>query len=109
MLSFFRPKPRQVRVEVIKRDPLRLSMDEFRSDPELLKKAQAALRDPTIRQMLDCIHLNHIGRWQFPRSMEGELRTRFADMAVGYTMAMNDFESLGVAIPVQQEVPITYG
>lgn len=84
-------------------------MDEWRSDPELCRKAELALKDPIIRQMLDVIRCNHISQNVFPNTVGTEIRAFFQAKGEGYTLCLNDFEALAVHSKPVEPIEATFG
>jgi len=103
-LNWLRPKS-TVRVQIIQRDPLRMSMEEWRSNPELCRKAELALKDPVVRQMLDVLWHDHIARWVPSKPGDVLLACR----AEGWNLALNAFESLAKHEKPIDNIPVTYG
>lgn len=87
--QWWRPK----QVEIIRRDPLRLTVEEFRSDKSLTNAALRMLHDPAVRQMLDTLHASHVRR--YAATGTAEERAFHLSRCEGYQAALNDFESLG--------------
>jgi hypothetical protein len=104
-LTWFKPKTIQAprpKVVIIQRDPLRVTPEEARKDPEFVRVAATALKSQPLRGMLDVLWAGHLGR----RACIGttEERVAHANWMVGYTLALNDLESLGV-LDVRNDAP----
>lgn len=84
-----------VQIKIIQRDPLRVTMREWRSSPDMVRQSAQALANPTIRQMIDICRLNHIGQWALDPSISLNERAIRSAMNEGYGLGLNDFEALG--------------
>lgn len=89
-----KPKPKSTRVEIIRRDPLRLTIDEWRSDQNLCHEAERALASPVVRQMVDACRASSLANWAVPIDMPIDQRGIHQAKCEGYVMALNDFEDL---------------
>lgn len=98
-----------VRVVILQRDPLRVNMMEWRADKALCQKAEAALSNPVVRQMLDVLRATHIGQWAFPHDAGMEKRSLFAAKCEGYSECLNNFEALAIHQKPVESLEMTYG
>jgi len=100
-----RPDPGLV---VIKRDPFRLTIDEWRSSPELCKQAAMALGNPVVRQMVDCLRTSHLAFYSTSGHSTAEERAERFSMAEGYGIALNNLEALAHYEPLKQPLEETF-
>lgn len=92
------------KVEIIRRDPLRLTVEEFRADRAMTNSAIRILSDPIVRQMLDVLQFSHLGRYTASGNMEE--KAAHLCRCEGYLAAINDFYSLArYQEPKQDLVP----
>jgi hypothetical protein len=103
-LNLFRTK----KVQIIKRDPLRITMSEWRSSQELTRLAQSVLQDRSVRQMLDILHHNQMGKWAISPTVSLEERAVRSALCEGYVLALNDFENLAVYQKPAKEIEATF-
>jgi hypothetical protein len=95
------PKPQ---IRIIERDACRLTLAEWRSDVELIKKAYAVLHNSDLIKMLDVLRQEaftrslNLGTDDLARGINGA-------QIEGYTSALNDLQSMGVVIPIEAPVP----
>lgn len=94
-LRFAKGKPQSIPVTVIQRDPLRIRISEWRTSPELVKMAAETLRQPNVRQMLDCLRNEHLGFISTPLDASTDVVAALQRQAEGYQQALNNFEALG--------------
>ena len=99
-----KPDPQPQRIEIVHRDPLRLTIDEARRDPAFVNLALAALHSQPLRGMLDVMWASHLGRTCPMVGVSAEDRIAHADRCAGYTMALNDLESLGQLLKEPEHV-----
>jgi 16S rRNA A1518/A1519 N6-dimethyltransferase RsmA/KsgA/DIM1 with predicted DNA glycosylase/AP lyase activity len=91
-----KPKPEPAVIRIIERDPLRVTTAEWRGNKDLVSQARIALASKTVRQMLDCMRHNHVGKLVANPGLPAEVRSVQLGIAEGYSMALNDFEALGM-------------
>lgn len=92
---------------MVYREVSRLTLEEWRSDPELVKLASKTLAEPFVRTMLDVLRNSHIGRYGASNmSMEG--RAIHQAQIEGYNTALNNFEVLGIATKVVAHLESTF-
>jgi hypothetical protein len=106
-LAFFR-RWRAIRVEVLKRDPLRITIDEFKKDPGLVHSAAKALKDPVVRQMLDVLWFDAFIRSAPSVCEPTAIRLSHADMAAGCRLCLGNMESLGKPFENPKEAEANY-
>lgn len=105
MARLFR-HPRQI--QIIKRDPCRLTLEEWRSSPELVLQAQKYLNDPGFRIMLDVLDMeNPIGISNFAH-IPIEERAIMQARCEGYRMAISTLESMGKPTTRTERVVATF-
>ena len=94
------------KIQIVPRDPLRLTVDEFRSQPDLVKLAKEELRRPVLRQMLDSLHWSHLRR--YTATGTAEEKAFHLCRCEGYLSAMDDFERLGVSSKPEEVIESTF-
>jgi hypothetical protein len=107
LISFFRP--RAVEFISIPRDPYRITLREWRASKDMVKEAQIALANTTVRRMADVLRNNHIGSWAISMNTPIDQRAMHAARCEGYALALNDLESLATYDPYEKEVEADYG
>lgn len=101
------PPPPKIRVMV--RDQTRITLDEWRSRPDLIKIASRFLNDPMFRMMMDVLRTTH-----FQNSAMGIFGVSIEDRAAmqarceGYTIALNNLEAMGDYQKPKQELEPTF-
>jgi hypothetical protein len=85
----------ETRVQIIARDPLRLTVEEFQADKNLAHLAAKTLSDPMVRQMLDTLRASHPQNAMVVNVSDAQARSIHLGRIEGYGMALNDFEALG--------------
>lgn len=111
MFRLFNPlrrKPSKIRLQIISRDPFRVTMDEWRKSEECCRAAQLALANPTIRQMADILRTSHLANWALPPETSIEHRAIHAAKCEGYGLALNDFEALAVFVKPSEQIEATF-
>lgn len=88
-----RGRPEKVQVRIITRDPMRLTIFEWRADPAMCRAAREALSNQVIRQMLDVLRTSHPVNYVLAAANQ-EARAYHQAQCEGYTLALNDLESL---------------
>ena len=87
--------PPQVCVKVIRRDPLRYTIEQWRQSDELVAEAFKALNSQPLRGMLDCVWATHLAR-HVPDSCDPVLQAAVAHRIRGFNAALEALQSLGV-------------
>ena len=103
---FHRPP---VRVVIVHRDISRITLDQWRSNPDTVKMASKHTNNPEVRQMIDvlrCSAAPHNALLPLEATMEA--RGVWQARIEGYNAALNDFESLGVLVKTNEAVEATY-
>lgn len=96
MFNLFGRRRATRRIEVIQRDPCRLTVTEWRSDPVLVQQAQKILANPEFRQLLDVIERSSPARWELDvQAAHSESRIALQSIIQGYMLAITNLESLG--------------
>lgn len=93
VLNFFR---RRRKVRVIHRDVCRISPEDWRADPEMVKLAQHVLNDPRFKLMLDCVYFAHPAT-VLVGMVHPEQAAFLHAQGQGYTMALNSLRELGIS------------
>ena len=100
--------PIQVRFDLVRRDPLRIRMDEWRKTPDLVADARSVLSDLRVRRMLDCLRNEHLGFNSLPLDTPEPVCTALHRQAEGYHAALNNFEALAVFQEPAKELTATF-
>jgi hypothetical protein len=87
------PKPK-ITVVVLNRDPLKLRLNEFRSNKSLVGEAQKMMLTGSIRLMLDVLRNEHPCMMVLPIGASPTDRIAAQCRAEGYTMALANFEAM---------------
>lgn len=95
------------RIEVIRRDSTTLRLDEWRSQPELVKLADAVWRNQDFRLMFQIAQTESPGNFAV---LTGDLETRALHQArtEGYNLALAKLKSMRVLIEKEVEVQSEY-
>jgi hypothetical protein len=104
-MTFFK---RQSKIVVIKREANKLSLGEFRSDPNLTGLAARFLRDSDFKLMLDVLRNEHPGWLVLSESVPPEVRAVIQARAEGYTMALANLEAMGVFRESPEQIVATF-
>src|SRR5678815_2579098 len=94
--------------QVVQRDPCRLRLHEWRSSPDLAIQARKLLSDPIMRTMLDVVDTEHPANMVLSDSTTIENRAVWQSRCEGYTMALANFESMGIYQKPKQELEATF-
>lgn len=107
MLDFLKRRF-QYQIRVVEREPFKLTVDEWRSDRGLCAQAEAALKSPIIRMMLQTLSNSHPA---FQVLTDCQLSDRAVQQArsEGYTMLLSDFESLAKFKEPVKEITAEFG
>lgn len=98
----------KVKVKIIERDPLRITLAEWQASPDMTQLAKLALNNKTVRQMLDVLWANQMGKWAMSMNVSLEQRAVHSALCEGYAMALNDFEALGMYRKPDQPLEATF-
>jgi len=92
---------------VVHREVSRLTVDEWRSNPDLVKMALRVLSNPEVRTMMDTLRNSHIGRYTGTNmTMEG--RAIHQAQTEGYNTALNNLEALAIELKLHVEIESTF-
>lgn len=86
---------REVRIVVVRRDPCRLTLAEWRSQTGMVKAAQLMLANADLRAMLDVLMNASPAHDVYAPDLPADVRSVILARAEGYLLALNDLESLG--------------
>jgi hypothetical protein len=96
---FWKSKPK--RIQVIRRDPTKLRLQEWREDPSLCSLAAKVLADPNLQLMLQVLANEHPLRTALPYGVLLDDRAVLQSRAEGYEMFLSNLEALGqTTLPV---------
>lgn len=95
--KFWEHKPTtEKHVEVILRDPLKLRLNEFRTNKNMVASAQKILLSSEFRLMMDCAYNEHPAFVVMPEGTAPNDRVVAQARAEGYTMALANLEAMAV-------------
>jgi hypothetical protein len=97
-----------VKVQIVPRDPLRITLDEWRKEPSLVKEAMDVLRDQRVRRMLDCLRTSHMAFNTAPLTMQQDALASLWRQNEGYQLALNNFEALGSLQKAEEALESTF-
>lgn len=83
------------RVEVIRRDSLKLRLAEWRGDPKLVTEAGKVLSLEVLRSMLDVVRNENPINYVLPFGTSSNDRAAMQCRAEGYSMAIANLEAMG--------------
>jgi len=92
-LSRFRKKP-VTQVRLIEREACHLTLEEWRSDPLMVKQARDVVRKPAFRHMLDVLRTAHFANYHLPATADTETRAFQQARCEGYSMALSNLEAM---------------
>lgn len=108
MFGFLKRPAAAARVQIIRRDPLRLTLAEFRSSAELTQQARRALADPFVRQLLDVARTEHLAHYLSLGQSSLKERAMQHARAEGYGMALNNLEAMGQYVEPAEALTETF-
>lgn len=101
-MKFWKPKPKSLKVEVIKRDITKLRLIEFQSDEVLTSKAAIALSDQWVSLMMQVAHNESPANYCLNMSATQEERAAYQSKIEGYNMALANLEAMGIHRKIAQ-------
>jgi len=107
-LKFWKDTPVENRVRILEREPFKVTIDEWRSDPQLCAQAAAALKSPILTQMLQTLQNSHPA-FNVLSSSNPHDCTAHQKRCEGYTMALSDFELMASYIVPQKAIEPEFG
>lgn len=108
-MSFkFWKRPQQTKVQIVRRYGSKLRLTEWKSDPHLCNTARKVLDDGNVRLMLDVIRNEHIAMIVLPTGASPDVRAAVQAMSEGYSMALNNLESMAIHQPLTKELEPTF-
>lgn len=99
-----RGERRSTKIEVMRRDLNRLTVEEWRSDPGWVATGASVLHDSKLRMMLDVVANSAPGNEVLPLGTSTQDRLVAQARQEGYVMALANLEALGVEKPIQRAV-----
>jgi hypothetical protein len=97
-----------VRVVVVQRDPMKLRLHEYRSNPSLVNAAAAVMGKPDFRLMLDVLSNEHPGFSVYPGDVPMEMRAIYQARGEGYTLALANLESMAKFDTLKEPLEATF-
>ena len=106
---WFRRRPKQpVKVFIVRRDRITLSLDEWRSTPSPVAQARELLATPLMKDMLLVLRQQHLGMICVPSNAPVEVAAAVQRQTEGYQMALNNLEALGVYAKPAEPLEATF-
>ena len=105
MFAFLRKPEPKVQIQLLRREPCRLTVMQWRSTPDLVKIASRCLHDHEFRSLLDVLEFNHPGNVSLPLSAESHMRAFWQARCEGYTAAISDLKSLAEHYKPTEDLP----
>jgi hypothetical protein len=93
LLNFFRPQPRKLLL--IRRLSSRISIEEWRSNADLVTMARKFLNDPDFQIMIDALENAAPHNYIALREMSIDARAMEQSKSEGYQLALNNLFALG--------------
>jgi hypothetical protein len=106
-LAFWKPRLTQSKVIVIQRDPSRLRLHEWRSDPALVKQA-GFIRTSEFRLALDVLRNEHPAFNVLADDASVSAQVTQQRRGEGYTMALANLEALAMYQPITPPLEATF-
>lgn len=88
-------QPATTRVEIIRKDVVKLQLSDWQKDKTLVAGAQAALNGDFMRLVVQVLKNEHPGHVVLPKNFPIELRSAHQSQCEGYTMALANLEAMG--------------
>jgi hypothetical protein len=102
---FHRKSKPPVRIEVVSRDVLRITIAEFKASQGTVAAARRILRDPAFLNLMDVLNTNLVNLITVLNAYpDRDERLFMADKLCGYGMALNDLLSLGELVEPPKQV-----
>lgn len=103
-----RPPVPPPQIQIVQRELVDLSVEEWRREDQLRKDAAAILINPRVRQML-CVCRNElVRRMTYDARLPVELKAAIADRSLGFADALRVFESLALKVPERGVLEATW-
>jgi hypothetical protein len=100
--------PKQIKVKVLTRDPLRVRLSEWRADKALVSRALALQNDPSFRLMLDVLQNEHPGNIVLPPNVSLDVRAIYQAQAEGYTICLANLRALAKYDALREPLEATF-
>jgi hypothetical protein len=84
-----------VQIRIIHRDIARMTKEDWRSQPDLVKSATNVVASQTFKLMMDVIRNDHLASYYIPVATTEE-RAAHQLRCEGYNLALKDLEALAV-------------
>lgn len=104
----FWQRPTQTKIQIVRRYGFKLRLAEWRSDPALCNTARKVLDDGNVRLMLDVLRTEHLAMIVLPTGVSSEVRAAVQAMSEGYSMALNNLESMALHQPLAKQLEATF-
>lgn len=88
-------QPVTTKVEIIRKDVVKLQLSDWQKDKTLVNGAQVALNGDFMRLMIQVLQNSHPGSMVLPKNFPIELRAAHQSQCEGYTMALANLEAMG--------------
>lgn len=87
-------QPVTTRVEIIRKDVVKLQLSDWQKDKTLVSAAQQVLSGDFARLMVQVLKNEHPGHVVLPKNFPSELRSAHQSQCEGYTMALANLEAM---------------
>src|SRR5258705_8747516 len=103
LLAIFKRKPK---VRYVEREIARVTVDQWRSNKDLVKQAREAMAMPIVRQMVDACRNSHLGHFTGHPGLEEKAYAWCR--SEGYSIALNNLEALASFVEEKQDLIPTF-
>lgn len=104
----WKKQPIETRIEVIRRDRCKLTLDDWRSNESLVNGAAVALTGEYMELMLDVLRNSHPAYQVFNPLSSVEVRAAHQAKCEGYTLALANLEAMGRPLDFPQTLEPTF-
>lgn len=105
IFNWFRKKPKQV---LIHRPVCTLTLDEWRAEPVLVRRAEKILSMPEVIEMIEVLRNSHYANYALTPSCGVEARAMHQCKCEGYGTALDNLASLGKSIKLMDQLEPTF-
>ncbi len=106
LLALFKRRPRKI--EIVNRDEAKISLSEWRTDPELVKVAMRVWNNPDFRLMVACLRNETPAFLVLPDDASPTRCIAIQRRSEGYTMALANLEAMATFQSPPAEVEATF-
>lgn len=99
---------RQKKIEVIRREETTITLDEWRSTPDLVKIAQSVWSNPDFRLMISCLKNESPAYFVLPDDASPGRSVAIQRRCEGYNFAINNLEAMRTLRTVPEPLESTF-